>query len=66
MLLRTAVAGGAGIIAGMFVGCMFWFAREPDRLMWAAVLSAGFVGGIVGAMIPSKSARPIQGPTGHI
>lgn len=66
MLLRIAAAGGSGIIAGMFVGFLFWFAREPDRLMWAAVCCAGFVGGIVGAMMPSKPASSMQGPTGSL
>ena len=34
----------------MFVGFFVWFVREPDRLMWAGFLSAGFVGGVVGAL----------------
>src|SRR5262249_21369745 len=43
-------SGGCGIIAGMFVGFFVWFVREPDRLMWAGFLAAGFVGGVVGAL----------------
>jgi hypothetical protein len=48
-MLRILVAGGSGIIAGMFVGFFVWFVREPDRLMWTGLLAAGFAGGIVGA-----------------
>lgn len=58
MLIRLAASGGAGIIAAMFVGCLFWFVREPDRLMWTAILCAGFVSGIVGALMPSRPAQP--------
>jgi hypothetical protein len=34
----------------MFAGFFVWFVREPDRLMWAGLLAAGFVGGVVGAL----------------
>jgi hypothetical protein len=49
-ILVPLAAGGCGIIAGMFVGFFVWFVREPDRLMWAGLLAAGFVGGLVGAL----------------
>ena len=49
-MLRLLAAGGCGLIAGMFIGCLFWFVRQPDRLMWAAVLAAGFAGGMAGAV----------------
>ena len=49
-ILVPLAAGGCGIIAGMFVGFFVWFVREPDRLMWAGFLAAGFVGGVVGAL----------------
>jgi hypothetical protein len=50
-MIRILAAGGSGIIAGMFVGFFVWFVREPDRLMWAGLLVAGFAGGIVGALL---------------
>jgi len=49
-IIVPLAAGGCGIIAGMFVGFIVWFVREPDRLMWAGLLAAGFVGGVVGAL----------------
>ena len=49
-ILVPLAAGGCGIIAGMFVGFVVWLVREPDRLMWAGLLAAGFVGGVVGAL----------------
>jgi hypothetical protein len=49
-ILVPLAAGGCGIIAGMFVGFFVWFVREPDRLMWAGLVAAGFVGGVVGAI----------------
>ena len=50
-MLRILTAGACGITAGMFVGFLVWFVKEPDRLMWAGLLAAGFAGGIVGAIL---------------
>jgi hypothetical protein len=56
-MLRVLTAGGCGIIAGMFVGFLLWFVREPDRLMWTGLLLAGFAGGVAGALLYRGSAR---------
>ncbi len=62
-MLRILTAGGSGIIAGMFVGFFVWFVKEPDRLMWAGLLAAGFAGGIVGAML-YRATEGSQRPKG--
>jgi hypothetical protein len=56
-MLRVLIAGGCGIIAGMFVGFFVWFIREPDRLMWVGLLAAGFAGGVAGALLYRGSAK---------
>jgi hypothetical protein len=47
----------------MFIGCLVWFVRQPDRFTWAAVLAAGFAGGLVGALFyrAADDSRPAKG-----